>query len=194
LTPAEYLARERQAPFKSEYFEGESYAMAGASRRHNRITLNTGAQLTARLKASGCEPFVSDMRVKVAATGLYTYPDVCVACPPEFEDAGGDTLLNPAVIFEVLSDSTEAYDRGRKFEHYRKLPSLREYLLVAQHAPQIDHYVRGEAGVWLLREAAGLEARLTLETLDCELPLSEIYARVEFEAAPAAPPGEPRQG
>ena len=120
LTPEDYLAIERSAEFKSEYFDGEIFAMAGASRAHNSIVLNTGSEIRQHLKNRSCKAYVNDMRVKVNPTGLYAYPDVIVVCGKEqFEDTHLDTLLNPTLIIEVLSDSTEAYDRGRKFEHYR---------------------------------------------------------------------------
>lgn len=181
LSPEEYLACERRAAFKSEFYEGQMFAMAGASRAHNLLAGAFFAQLYNRLpRTSRCEAYVSDMRVKIPATGLYTYPDVSAACPPEFEDAHGDTLVNPVVIVEVLSDSTEAYDRGRKFEHYRRLPSLREYLLVSQRERHVDHYVRQDDGTWLLREVAGADAVLTLAALGCELPLAALYERVEL--------------
>lgn len=181
LSPEEYLAVERRAAFKSEYYDGEIFAMAGGSRAHNLIAMNVGGELRQRLKTSGCEVFGADMRVKVPAGTLYTYPDVAVVCPPvQLEDEHGDTLLNPVVIFEVLSDSTESYDRGREFEHYRKLDALREYVLVSQDEPHVDHFTRAGDGSWVLRDAAGLDALLRLESLDCELPLREVYAKVEF--------------
>jgi Uma2 family endonuclease len=130
-TPEEYLALERAAPFKSEYLGGEIFAMAGTSKEHVRIARNLIAALHDQLRNSPCEVFGSDLRVKVSRTGLYTYPDVTIACADlEFEDERVDTLLNPRVIFEILSDSTEAYVRGKKFHHYRQIPSLMEYVLV----------------------------------------------------------------
>src|SRR5919199_1130147 len=127
LTPEQYLAIERKAEFKSEYYNGEMFAMAGASEPHNRIKDNLIGELHARLKVSACHSYSSDMRVKVSRTGLYTYPDIVIICgKPELEDAHGDTLLNPQVIIEVLSDSTEKYDRGKKFRHYKQIESLRE--------------------------------------------------------------------
>src|SRR5258707_11211141 len=130
-TPQEYLALERAAPFKSEYYRGEIFAMAGATRQHCRIGANLVARVDEQLRSTPCEAFGSDLRVRVLPTGLYTYPDVTVACGElEFEDRAGDTLLNPKAIFEVLSESTEAYDRGKKFDHYRHIPSLTEYVLV----------------------------------------------------------------
>lgn len=173
------MALERRAAFKSEYYDGQTLSMTGASRAHNLIVGTFFRQIYDKLPPDArCEAFISDMRVKIPRTGLYAYPDVCVACPPEFEDTHGDTLLNPSVIVEVLSDSTEAWDRGRKFEHYRRLPSLREYLLVSQHEMHVDHYVRQDDDTWLLREARGSATTLTLASLGCELPLAAVYERV----------------
>ena len=180
ITAADYLALERQAETKSEYLNGHIYAMSGASRSHNRITINLGAMLHSRLRGKPCEPFVNDMRVKVSPTGLYTYPDVIVVCGKEqFDDAHLDTLLNPTLIIEVLSDSTEAYDRGRKFEHYRHLDSLVEYVLIAQHRPHVESFRRQLDQQWLLTECNGLDGTLRLQSIDCDLALAEIYAKTE---------------
>ena len=153
ITAADYLALERQAETKSEYLNGRIYAMSGASRSHNRITFNLARRIGNQLGGRRCEGYVNDMRVKVSPTGLYTYPDVVVVCGKEqFEDTHLDTLLNPTLIIEVLSDSTEAYDRGRKFLHYQLLDSLIDYLLVSQDAPRIERGsspVLVEAGSWL---------------------------------------------
>src|SRR5262249_54874860 len=132
-TPEEYLALEEDADFKSEYFGGEIFAMAGASEEHNTITANVVAEVRQQFRGTPCRVYTSDMRVKGEATGLYTYPDVVAACGERrFERRGTDSLLNPTVIFEVLSPTTESYDRGRKFENYRQIESLREYILIAQ--------------------------------------------------------------
>lgn len=185
VTPEQYLATERAANFKSEYVNGRVYAMSGASDPHNLITLNTAAGLHARFRSRPCRVWQADMRVQVTATGLYTYPDVAALCgQPEFADAHVDTLLNPSVIVEVLSRSTEAYDRGEKFSHYRRLPSLREYVLVAQDRVRVEHRVRHDLG-WLLTELDDLDATLDLPAVGCAIPLREIYDRV----APFA--GEP---
>lgn len=178
-TPAEYLALEREAEIKSEYLDGEIFAMAGASRRHNLISLNIAGELRDRLRDRPCEVYAHDMRLKVRSTGLYTYPDVVTVCgEPEFEDAEVDTLLNPTLVVEVLSKSTENYDRGAKFEHYRTIPSLQAVLLVAQDAVHVVHYARQADGIWLLTETRDLEDRLELPALGCEMPITEIYARV----------------
>ena len=182
LSPAEYLAQERRAVFKSEYFQGETFAMAGASREHNLIVGNLVREMGNHLRDRGCEVYPSDMRVKVAATGLYTYPDVTIVCgTPEFEDDQADTLLNPTVVFEVLSASTEAYDRGIKSSHYRRLSSLREYVLVAQDRPHVEGYLRQPDGGWLLREVSQLDQTFAVGSLTVQLPMSEIYRQITWQ-------------
>jgi len=181
LSEAEYLRLERQAETRSEYFDGEIFAMAGGTRAHSVIAINLGGELRSRLKASDCVVYNADMKVKVQTTGLFTYPDVSVACGEQsFLDAQEDTLLNPVVVFEVLSDSTEAYDRGKKFEHYRQIPSCREYLLVSQTEPRIEQFIRQSNGEWILKEAAGMSAEIKLPSLGIVLPLAEVFAKVKF--------------
>ncbi|ETX08524.1 Uma2 family endonuclease [Candidatus Entotheonella palauensis] len=182
LSVEEYLVIERQASCKSEYFDGEMFAMAGASRRHNLITLNMGAELRTQLQQRPCEVYSSDMRVKISRTGLYTYPDVVVVCDePLFEDAEVDTLLNPIVLVEVLSPSTADYDRGGKFEHYRTLPSLQGYLLVAQERCHVVHYTRQPDNTWLLAETSNIQDCIHLPSINCDLRLSEINAKVQLD-------------
>jgi len=182
LTSEEYLAIERQAPGKSEYFDGEMFAMAGASRRHNLIVLNIGAELRTQLQQRPWEVYSSDMRVKISRTGLYTYPDVVVVCDePRFEDADVDTLLNPLILVEVLSPSTADYDRGEKFEHYRTLASLQVYLLVAQERCHVVHYTRQQDNTWLLAETSDIQDCLHLPSIGCDLQLSEAYAKVQLD-------------
>ncbi len=191
LTPQQYLARERQAETKSEYLRGEMFAMAGASREHNLIAGNVNRELGSQLRERECEVYQSDMRVKVSPTGLYTYPDVTVVCgEPEFEDAEVDTLLNPKVLVEVLSPSTADYDRGGKFTHYRRLPSLQEYVLISQDRPLVEHYVRQGKDEWLLTEQSSLQDPLILPSIQCQLPLSEIYRKVQFAPDGGEPPVE----
>lgn len=188
LTEAEYLALERRAEFKSEFFEGDTFAMAGGTRWHSLIATNLARESGNKLKGRPCVPYNADLRVKVEATGLLTYPDLSVVCGPQrFLDAEVDTLLNPTLIAEVLSDSTEAYDRGKKFEHYRQMPSLKEYLLVSQKDPRIEQFIRQEGGQWLWREATGLNATLELPALGITLALSEVFAQVEFTPSPIRP-------
>lgn len=185
LTPEEYITLERKAipdadTVRSEYMNGEIIAMSGASFEHNLITYNISGELRNRLKGSGCLAFANEMRVSIPSANSYFYPDVSVVCEePRFEDDVFDTLLNPIVIVEVLSPSTEAYDRGDKFAHYRQLESLQEYILVSQNKVRIDHYVR-HATQWILTDFQELEQHLPLTSIQCELPLQEIYENVPF--------------
>ncbi len=182
ITPEEYLERERLAEYKSEYYRGEVFAMAGASLRHGRIVRNLAGELFQQLKNKKWEVFTSDLRLRVTATGLYTYPDVVVICgEPEVADDQKDTVVNPAIVIEVLSDSTKDYDRGQKFEHYRGIPSLREYLVIAQDHPHAEHYIRQPENRWLLSETANLSDTLHLPAIDCTLPLAAIYDKVDFQ-------------
>lgn len=181
VTPEEYLAFERAAEYKSEYFDGEIFAMTGASEEHNLITLNVASELRAQLKKRNCKTYSNDMRVKVPATGLYTYPDVAVVCgEAQFEDDFVDTLLNPVLIVEVLSKSTARYDRIDKFTHYRSIPSFTEYLLVAQDEFHVTQYVRQTEGRWLLTDYRSPEDTLQLESVECSLSLKEIYDKVSI--------------
>ena len=185
LSEADYLEIERAAEFKSEFYDGEMFAMSGGTRRHSLIGLNFAAELRSLLKKHGCIVYDSDLRIKIEQTGLYTYPDVSVACGEErFADQETDTLLNPVLLVEVLSDSTEAYDRGKKFEHYRLIPSLREYLLISQREPRIDQFIRQPSGDWLLHEAVGLDSTIHLPSIDVTLPLVEVFAKVVFSPLP----------
>ncbi len=179
ITPEQYLAMERAAETKSEFYGGEVFAMSGASRQHNTITTNTLVSLHPQVRRRRCNIFANDMRVKVAATGLSTYPDIAIVCGgAKFEDAELDTLLNPTVIIEVLSKSTATYDRGEKFEHYRKIPSLVEYLLIAQERRLVEHYIRQPDGRWLLSEASDLQDVVELPTIECRLALADVYEDV----------------
>ena len=179
-TPEEYLTLERKAEFKSEYLNGEIYAMSGASREHNLVSTNLGGQLYLQLMERPCESYSSEMRVYVPSTGLYTYPDVVVVCDePRFQDREFDNLLNPTVLFEVLSPSTEAYDRGKKFAHYRSIESLQEYVVVAQDRVSVEQYSRKDRQ-WMLTAWNSLDDVLRLDSIGCEIPLSEVYARVKF--------------
>lgn len=181
LSEAEYLEAERAAEFKSEFFEGEMFAMAGGSARHSRIATNLSYAFRGKLKGGACLPYNSDLRIKVEATGLWTYPDLSVICGPiQFVEGTDDNATNPTVLVEVLSPSTEAYDRGKKFEHYRQIPSLRDYLLVSQREPRIEQFSRQADGRWVLHEAAGLQASLEVPSLKMALPLSEVFADVTF--------------
>jgi len=176
----EYLALERQAEGRHEYLDGEMFAMSGASRRHNRIVLNVGKGLDSALEERGCDVFVSDMRVLTPDNKFFTYPDVvAVRGEPRFADAEVDTLLNPELIVEVLSPSTEDYDRGKKFDHYRSISSLREYVLVAQDRVRVEHHLRQANDDWLKQDALDdLRQTLVLPSVGCRLLLASIYKRV----------------
>ena len=181
ITPAEYLSIERASATKSEYFDGQLFAMAGASRRHGLIVSNLNRVLGNQLLDRPCEIYPADMRVKVTKTGLYTYPDLAVVCgEPEFEDNVADTLLNPALLVEVLSKTTENYDRGVKFEHYRRLLTVREYLAIAQDRMHVEHHVRQGDGSWVLREYAVVDDVLELRSIGCRLALAEVYQKVKL--------------
>ena len=193
-TPEEYLAHERQAAYKSEYIAGQIVAMSGVSWEHSLINGNLLSLLNVQLRDRLCTAHASDLRVKVSAQGLYTYPDIVVVCgAPQFEDAHVDTLLNPTLVMEVLSPSTEAYDRGAKFGYYRALPSLQEYLLVAQDKLLVEHYVRAEAS-WVLTATIDAAGEVQLPSIGCTLPLAEVYRKVVFPADPPDPhaAGAPR--
>ncbi len=183
---AEYLTYERQVAYKNEYIAGQIVAMSGSSLAHNRISMNLAWLLISQLRGGSCETFGSDMRVKVTAQGIYTYPDISVVCgEPQFEDTQVDTLLNPTLIIEVLSPSTERYDRGAKFGYYRALPSLQAYLLVAQDRMLVEQFVRDGDG-WRLTVVSDPAAVLPLPAIGCTLPLAEVYRRVSFPAATTA--------
>ena len=182
VTPEEYLALERKADYRSEYLHGEIFAMTGASRKHNLITGNIAGELREHLKGKPCEVYASEMRVKVAASGLYTYPDVVVVCgEPELEDDYLDTLLNPTVLFEVLSKTTERYDRIAKSGYCRALESLAEHLLVAQDEISVEQYVKQVDGHWALTETRSIEGTIELNSIGCSLSLKEIYDKVSMD-------------
>ena len=181
LTPEEYITAERKATLKSEYLNGEIVAMSGASDTHNLITMNASTALYNQLADRGCRVYASDMRVGISAGISYFYPDIAVTCDkPRFEDDVFDTLTNPQVIIEVLSDSTAGYDRGEKFIRYRQLESLQEYILISQDQVQVDHYLR-QGKQWVLSEFSALEDVFPLVSISAELSLRQIYRFVEFE-------------
>lgn len=185
ITPAEYLASERLAETKHEFFDGQVYAMSGASRAHNKICINLISELRSSLGKGRCETFGIDLRVKVDKNGLYTYPDVVVVCgEPEFEDTVLDTLLNPKVIFEVLSPSTESYDRGRKFALYSELESFNDYFLIAQDCVRIEHLTRLDADNWHLTVYSRLSDVVDIASIGCKIAMNEIYARVDVPETP----------
>ena len=180
LTSEEYITFERKAPFKNEFINGEIVAMSGASRSHNRITGDVFRAISNQLVDSECGAFIGDMRVKAGTTASYFYPDVVVACKElRFEDEAFDTLLNPCIVVEVLSPSTEAADRGEKFARYRQLDSLQEYILISQDKVRVEHFLR-QGTQWISTECRELTDVLPLTSIDCALPLGDIYRRVTF--------------
>lgn len=181
LTPEQYLAIERAAERKSDYFRGEMFAMASGTAAHNLIVTNILAELRQQLKSKPCRVFPSDMRVLVRASGLYTYPDIAVVCgEPRYLDQRQDTLLNPILIVEVLSPSTEAYDRGRKFEQYRSIDTLVEYMMVSPDRVAVDLFARQSDEKWVLTGRTGQEEGLDLQSVGCRLALREVYDKVEL--------------
>jgi Uma2 family endonuclease len=186
LTPEEYLEIERRAEWKSEYLQGEMVEMPQVNHRHVLIVTNLMCELSQQLEELPCGVYASNLRLRVAATDFYTYPDVMVICgDPEIEGDQDDIVLNPILIVEVLPESTKAYDRGKKFEQYRTLPSLREYLLVTQDAPRIEQWTRQPVDNWLMAETSGRDASIQLASIDCVLPLTKIYNKVKWPAEKA---------
>ncbi len=180
ITPEEYLERERHAETKSEYLRGEVFAMAGGSSNHALLTVNLASELRQQLRKRPCRVFSSDLRLCVNESGLYTYPDVMVICGDlAFPDNRQDTVTNPLLIVEVLSDSTKNYDRGQKFQYYRSLPSLMEYLTVAQDEVHVEQYARQTSGQWLLTEYSDPGATVNLPSLQIELRTSDIYEKID---------------
>jgi Uma2 family endonuclease len=181
LTAEQYLEIERKAEFRSEYFDGEMFAKAGSNQAHNLVVVNLMAELHRQLRSRPCQVYLVDMRVHMPTTGACMYPDLIAVCgESRFLDDEEDTLLNPGLLIEVLSPSTEACDRGRKFEHYRSIESLREYLLVASDRMHADLYTRQPDGRWLLTSADKLEDSLTLESVGAQLTLADLYEKVEW--------------
>ncbi len=185
ISPEEYLNIERRATCRSEYVHGEMFAMAGATRQHNRISSNVVSEINQRIKSRDCNIYSSEFRVHVPSTGYFTYPDIVITCGnEEFTDDHNDVLVNPLVIMEILSDSTAAIDRGRKFEQYRELPSFVEYLLIEQRAPRIEQYLLHDSQEWLYRDIRGIDGQVRIEAIDCTLLLCDIYHKVEFLPRP----------
>ena len=179
ISPEEYLALERESSEKSEYFDGEMFAMAGASREHNQISSNIVRLLGNDLLEKPCSVFSSDMKVKVSEIKKYTYPDIVVVCGDEqYEDENRDVLLNPLVIIEILSDSTEAYDRGDKFLHYQLIDSFSEYILISQYFCKVEKFSRQRGDTWIYSKYINMKESLSIESLQSELLLSEIYRKV----------------
>ncbi len=181
-TPEEYLALEEEADYKNEYYQGEIFAMSGASVNHNRIARNVVTVLGIAFETGSCEIFIGDVRLLVKKNGLYTYPDVMIVCGElEFAEGRDDTITNPIVIVEVLSKSTEGYDRGAKFELYRALPTLQDYVLVDQYKVHVEYFHKLDDGRWILQEFNQLEDTLPIESINYEIPLNRIYQKVDWE-------------
>lgn len=182
LTPEEYLDIERNAECKSEYYNGEMFALAVASYVHNRITRNISKALGLQLKGTKCEEFQSDLKIKEKISGLFTYPDIVVICgEPEFYDEEKDVVVNPTVIMEVLSKSTETYDRGFKFELYRRINTLKDYFMVSQDKISIEYYSRNDDDSWILKEFKDLNQNIEMKSIGCILELKDVYYKVDLK-------------
>ncbi|MEA2061622.1 MAG: Uma2 family endonuclease [Thermodesulfobacteriota bacterium] len=182
ISPEEYLTLERESEVRNEYFDGEIFAMAGASREHNQIASNIVRVLGNQLLEKPCSVFSSDMKVKMEEIGKYCYPDIVLVCgKEEFEDDEKDVLLNPIVIIEILSDSTEAYDRGEKFAHYQLLNSFAEYILISQYFCRVEKFTRQDDETWIYSKYQTVDHVVKIETTHCELPVSEIYRKINFD-------------
>jgi Uma2 family endonuclease len=185
-TLEEYFELEKKSEERYEYWNGELFCMSGVSPEHDQIESNSAFYLRSKLAGRKCRVFLANMRLKVPSMPPYRYADLSTLCgEPEFEKIGGvDALTNPSLIIEVLSESTEAYDRGDKFTHYKSIPSFSEYLLIAQHRPHVTQFIKQNEGAWLQHEFNDLAAVVKLTQLDCELPLSEIYQNVTYAENP----------
>lgn len=187
LSPERYLEIERTAEFRSEYINGEMFAMAGGSRNHAWIVSNALSRLSEQLRGKACGASASDLRLYSHRSRIFTYPDIVVTCgPDQFLDNRRDTIVDATLIVEVLSPSTKSYDRGEKFVFYRSLPSFSEYLLVAQDTILAEHYVRQSDGAWLLREFTSPNNVIELTSIGCRLQLDSLYERVEFDSPATA--------
>jgi Uma2 family endonuclease len=182
ISPEEYLTSERESEIRNEYFDGEIFAMAGASREHNQISSNIVRVLGNQLLEKPCSVFSSDMKINIREVGKYTYPDIVVVCEKEeFEDGNNDVLLNPIVIIEILSDSTEAYDRGENFAHYQLLTSFVEYILISQYFYRVEKFTRRDDETWIYSKYQTAEHIVSIEAVNCEIPVSEIYRKVNLK-------------
>ncbi|HEX8351516.1 MAG TPA: Uma2 family endonuclease [Pyrinomonadaceae bacterium] len=182
FTPEEYLALERPSEIRHEFLDGTVYAMAGESPTHSAICFNLNAAIGPQLRGTNCRGFSPNMKVRAGESGLYAYPDLAVACGEAFfHDRHGDVLLSPVVIFEVLSRSTQTYDRGEKFERYKSIETLRDYVLVLQDRALLEHFSRQPDGTWPRAALEGDDAALMLESVNCRVALADVYDRIEFD-------------
>jgi len=180
-TVEEYFELELASEIRYEYYQGYVLAMAGASEAHNMIAVNVSAILHTQFRGRPCRHYQSDMRVAITQANRYTYPDLTIVCGDRrFVEDRPDTLLNPTLIIEILSASTQSYDRGEKFQHYRTLESLQKYVLISQDSAHIETYLR-QGEQWLLTDTIGLDGVAKLKSIDCSLTMSDVYERVEFE-------------
>jgi len=183
FTPEEYLALERTSEIRHEFLDGTVYAMAGESPTHSAICFNLAGALHPQLRGTNCRGFSPNMKVRAGESGLYAYPDLAVACGETFfHDRHGDVLLNPVVVFEVLSRSTQTYDRGEKFERYKSIETLQDYVLVSQDRALLEHFSRRTDGTWVRAELTGTDAALTLDSINCRALLADVYDRIDFAA------------
>jgi len=183
FTAEQYLDLERHTEIRHEFLDGTVYAMSGASRAHSAISFNLAVIIGSQLRGTSCTGHSSDMKVRAGDASLFAYPDLTIVCgEPILHDDHGDVLLNPVVVFEVLSRSTEAYDRGEKFERYKTIETLADYVLVSQDRARLEHFSRRPDGTWSLTEAGGRDASLDIKSIDCRLPLAEVYDRIELAA------------
>ena len=181
FTPEEYLELERKAEFKSEYLDGQIFAMAGASIEHSAITANLTGEVVQQMRGKPCRVLTSDTKIRSSYSGLYSYPDLSIVCDePTFQDDKRDVLNNPKVIFEVLSPSTEAFDRGGKFFRYQIIDTFTDYILIAQDEPRVEHFIRQSDGGWLLYVVRGLESKLHIASIDCTISLAGLYDKIKF--------------
>jgi Uma2 family endonuclease len=183
----EYLRLERDASDKHEYRDGEILAMAGGTPNHSLIAANVIGEARQKLKGKPCRIYESNLRVRIPRKTLYTYPDASIICgAPQYDpqDRGEQTVLNPRVIIEVLSPTTEAYDRGEKFDRYRELESLKEYVLISQSVPRIETFIRYDGGSWLFHSWSGLDVSVILRSVEVKIPLAEVYADIPFPTEP----------
>ena len=187
LSPEDYLAMERQADLRHEFVDGEIFAMAGESLEHSVICTNLAYLMVGQLRGKPCRTLSPNMKVRTSPSGLYAYPDLTVVCgEPVFHDQQRDVLVNPKIVVEVLSPSTEAYDRGGKWIRYQQIETLSDYLLIAQDQPLIEHYTRQADGKWLYSAVGDLADTVPLPSIDCRLPLAEVYDRIRFPEEPPA--------
>ena len=183
FTPEEYLDLERLSEIRHEFLDGTVYAMAGESPTHSAICFNLAGALHPQLRGTNCRGFSPNMKVRAGESGLYAYPDLAVACGEAFfHDKHGDVLLNPTVIFEVLSRSTQTYDRGEKFERYKSIETLRDYVLVSQDRPRLEHFSLQPDGTWAHAELEGADVDLALDSINCRVRLADVYDRIDFTA------------